>query len=95
MWLSGQQTTMLNGFLGRFLLVDHPEPRYSVFADAEAQSTLVWVTYKHDRKEVVCDSPLHPLSHGPLQVTKGMLWEIHVIVCLICHADCLSAIIRF
>ena len=38
----------------RFLLVDHPEPRYSVFADAEAQSTLVWVTYKHDRKEVVC-----------------------------------------
>ena len=45
---------MLAGFLDRFLLVDHPEPRYSVFADAEAQSTLVWVTYKHDRKEVVC-----------------------------------------
>lgn len=37
----------------RFTLVEHAEPRYSAFADAEAQSTLVWVTYKHDRKEVV------------------------------------------
>lgn len=37
----------------RFSLVEHEEPRYSVFTDAEAQSTLVWVTYKHDRSKVV------------------------------------------
>lgn len=36
----------------RFSLVEHEEPRYSVFTDAEAQSTLVWVTYKHDRSKV-------------------------------------------
>ncbi len=37
----------------RFPLVQHDEPRYSVFADGEAQQTLVWVTFKHDRKQVV------------------------------------------
>jgi hypothetical protein len=54
MSLLDQQISLLAGIRDRFLLVDHPEPRYSVFADAEAQSTRVWVTYKHDRKEVVC-----------------------------------------
>lgn len=57
----------------RFPLVQHDEPRYSVFADGEAQQTLVWVTFKHDRKQVVsiagCGAPdssqLPIVSPGP------------------------------
>lgn len=38
----------------RFPLVPHMLPRFSAFADSEAMQTLVYVTYKQDRKKMVC-----------------------------------------
>ncbi len=48
----------------RFPLVPHEQPRYSVFTDGEAQQTLVWVTFKHDRKGVVRADICCHAQHG-------------------------------